>query len=109
MSNVIPPITHELGRYWEQPPAAEILVDDTHALMTRATFDKLAEYSTSFPTGAYEGKMWKRHDGAFDEEFKADGGMPEWLLCWFGESQIGPGYVSNNHRKILLVDGDLPR
>jgi hypothetical protein len=104
MKNVIPPMTHELSRYWEQPLAAEILVDDVHALMTRATFDKLAEYSASNPTGAYEGKMWKRLDGEFDEEFKAHGGVPEWLLCWFGESQIGPGYVSNNHRKILLLD-----
>ena len=109
MSNLIPAITHELGRYWEQPSPAEILVDDTHALMTRATFDKLAEYSASNPTGAYEGTMWKRHDGDFDEAFKARGGVPEWLLCWFGESQIGPGFVSNNHRKILLVDGELPQ
>jgi hypothetical protein len=63
--------------------------------------------SASNPTGAYEGKMWKRHDGSFDERFKARGGVPVWLLCWFGESQIGPGLVSNNYRKILLSDGQL--
>jgi hypothetical protein len=103
MKNTIPPMTHELSRYWEQPSREEILVDDTHALMTRETFQKLAEYSASNPTGAYEGKMWRRHDGLFDERFKVRGGVPEWLLCWYGESEIGPGFVSNNHRKILLA------
>ena len=109
MNNIIPPITHELGRYWDQPSTAEILIDDTHALMTLATFDELAEYSASNPSGAYEGKMWKRNDGSFDRQFIANGGVPTWFLCWYGESQIGPGYVSNNHRKILLVDGELPQ
>ena len=28
--------------------------------LTRAQFDKLPEYSTSIPTGVYEGKQWKR-------------------------------------------------
>lgn len=29
--------------------------------MTKAEFDQLGEYSTSIPTGAYEGKRWKRN------------------------------------------------
>ena len=105
--SVIPPITHGLGKSWDQPATGEILIDDTHALMTRATFDRLAEYSASRPTGAYEGKMWKRHDGAFDHDFLRRGGKPEWLLCWYGVSEK-PGFVSNHHRKIILVDGALP-
>lgn len=56
---VIPPMTHELGRNWKQPDRGEILVDDTHAVMTKATFDKLANYSFSAPSGVYEGKMWR--------------------------------------------------
>jgi hypothetical protein len=107
-AHVIPPITDPLGSAWDQPPVTEILIDGTHALMTLATFESLSEYSASKPTGVYPGKMWKRYDGAFDREFLARGGKPTWLLCWYGESRIGPGYCSNNYRQILLSDGGFP-
>jgi hypothetical protein len=103
----IPPITDPLGRSWEQPGRECIEVDEKFALMSRAVFDLLPEYSCSNPTGAYEGKMWKRHDGSFDREFLARGGKPTWLLCWYGVSDK-PGYVSNNFREIILADGELP-
>lgn len=90
-----------------QPDRSEILIDDTHALMTMRTFEDLAEYSGTKPTGVYEGKMWRRHDGVFDYRFLASGGKPEWLLCWYGRCDK-PDYVSNNSRKIILLDGDLP-
>lgn len=103
----IPLITSPLGRSWKQPSRSEIQIDATHALMTRATFDKLAEYSATNPTGAYEGKMWKRHDGAFDWAFRARGGKPTWMLCWYGVCDK-PNCVSNNYRVILLSDRELP-
>jgi hypothetical protein len=99
----IPPITHPMGRNWPQPDRARILIDETHALMTKRTFDELKEYSASFPSGVYPGKMWKRHDGAFDPAFLAAGGKPEWLLVWFG-NHPDTKYVSNNSRKILIVE-----
>lgn len=101
--NVIPPMTHPYSKHWKQPPAEMILIDDTHALMNKRVFDQLAEYSASQPSGVYEGKMWKRHDGAFDREFLARGGKPEWYLCWYGYDN-DPNMVSNNYRKILIVD-----
>jgi hypothetical protein len=104
----IPRMTHEYGRYWEQPKRSEITITDETATMTRTAFNKLHEYSGSNPTGAYEGKMWKRHDGGFDRAFQARGGKPEWLLCWYGVSLIGPGYVSNNRRKIEIVEDGAP-
>lgn len=100
--NEIPPITEPLGRYWKQPSPEAILVDDTHALMDRPTFDLLEEYSTSMPSGVYEGKMWSRHDGLYDEKFLAGGGQPEWLLVWYGPSE-DPDKCSINKRIILLV------
>lgn len=103
MSSIIPPMTHELSSGWDQPSTNEILLDDKFAVMTQTTFDALHEYSGTNPTGAYEGKMWKRHDGVFDRKFIAKGGRPVWLLCWYGESLIGPGYVSNHYRKILIA------
>lgn len=87
----IPLITDPMGYYWTQPHTTEIAIDDTHALMSKAAFDRLYEYSHSQPTGVYVGKMWRRlQDG-------------EWWLCWFGESEKGPNYCSNNYRKILIA------
>jgi hypothetical protein len=51
--------------------------------------------------------MWKRHNGAHDFDFLRRGGKPEWLLCWYGVSNKGPDFVSNNYRIILLADGAL--
>lgn len=104
---IIPRMTHPLSRSWNQPDRSEILLDDTYALMTMRTFEHLPEYSATRPTGVYEGKMWRRHDGVFDYRFIASGGKPEWLLCWYGRCDK-PDYVSNNSRKILLIDGELP-
>lgn len=65
---------------WQQPPRESILIDKTHALMTRTTFEKLAEYSSTMPSGVYPGKLWRRHDGIYDRKCKT----PRWLLCWYG-------------------------
>lgn len=104
VDDVIPSMTDPLSQYWEQPPLSAIEIDDEFARMSTATFESLHEYSASKPSGAYEGKMWRRHDGSFDREFLRKGGKPVWLLCWYGVSTIGPGYVSNNSRKIVLTD-----
>jgi hypothetical protein len=101
--NMIPPMTDPLGKYWDQPSTENILLDDTHALMDQKTFEELNDYSCSNPTGAYEGKMWKRFDGSYDVAYLAKGNKPVWMLCWFGASTIGPGYVSNNYRVILIA------
>jgi hypothetical protein len=97
----IPPITDPLGQNWVQPERSRIHIDERYARMDRATFDRLPEYSATRPTGVYPGKMWKRHDGAFDHKFLREGGKPVWLLCWYGESDK-PGYCSNHHREILI-------
>ena len=106
-NDIIPPIMHPLGSAWKQPDRKLIHIDEKHALMPKQVFDGLLEYSASQPSGVYEGKMWKRHDGIYDQQFIARGGKPEWLLCWFGYSEK-KDYVSNNYRKIILSDGELP-
>jgi hypothetical protein len=78
---MIPPMTHPLGRHWQQPPREQIEVDATHALMTEHTFRQLSEYSCSTPSGVYEGKMWRRHDGAHDPRCPPE--RRKWLLCWY--------------------------
>jgi len=100
--NIIPPITDPLGSSWDQPSTDFIVIDDTHALMSKHTFEELAEYSCTNPSGVYHGKMWRRHDGSHDQAFLARGGIPEWYLCWYGFDP-DPKFVSNNYRKIILV------
>jgi hypothetical protein len=104
----IPRMTHPLSTAWGQPDRSEIEVDGTHALMSRTAFCALKEYSASQPTGVYEGKMWRRHDGSFDREFIVRGGKPTWMLCWYGPSEKGPEFCKTNMRIILLSDGELP-
>lgn len=101
--NAIPPITDPLGKYWKQPPADAIVLDDTHALMEQAAFDALLDYSSSIPSGVYDGKMWKRRDGAYDQAFKAAGGTPEWLLMWYGPS-ADPNKCAIHSRKIVILE-----
>lgn len=90
----IPPMTHPYSRYWDQPSRAEILVDATHALMTRRTFLILLEYSASVPTGVYAGKMWRAYHGR---------GL--WWLCWYGVAE-DPEYCTIERRLILLIDDE---
>jgi hypothetical protein len=59
--------------------------------MTQADFDMLARYDCSFPSGAYEGKMWA---SVSQDETK--------LLYWYGNSEK-EGYVSNNRRRVTIV------
>lgn len=100
----IPPITDPMGRYWRQPDLSKVLIDDTHAIIDKTTFEQLAEYSGTVPTGCYPGKAWRRHNGIYDHEWQAKGGKPYWQLCWYGYSRDGnPKFCSNNFRTVLFA------
>lgn len=60
MKQVVPEITDPLGKHWGQPGLEEISFSMINAFMSEESFKKLANYQTSFPTGVYPGKMWKR-------------------------------------------------
>lgn len=92
LRNAVPPMTDPLGRHWRQPPRERIAIDDTHALMDRATLEALPEYSRTVPTGVYPGKMWRAHAG--------DGC---WLLRWWGLCD-DPAKCSCNEREILVAE-----
>lgn len=97
----IPPMTDPMGRSWDQPPRERILVDEKHALMTKADFESLHEYSATMPTGVYPGKMWRRHNGAFDPKCRPED--VTWLLVWYEECDV-PSMCSVSFRPVLLVD-----
>jgi len=87
----LPQMTHPLSRHWHQPSADEMAVYDDIAIMDRSALQRLPEYSTTIPTGAYEGKMWRRANGP-----------DKWFLCWYGPSE-DPDMVSINSRPIRLI------
>ncbi|MCK4794040.1 MAG: hypothetical protein KAV87_60495 [Desulfobacteraceae bacterium] len=90
--NVIPPITNSLGTHWDQPSAEDIKITDSKAIMTDRTLSRLANYSMSVPTGAYEGKMWRRNCGGSN-----------WVLCWFVVDPKDSKYLLTCQRPIEIV------
>lgn len=77
---VIPPMTDPMGRYWEQPALDEISFSLLFAWMTKETFDKLATYQVTQPTGVYPGKMWKMQATIKSGKNTK---RAEWVLCYF--------------------------
>lgn len=92
MINHIPPITDPRGRGCYQPSLDQILIDDTHALMSAYTFGELYEYSHSFPLDVYAGKMWKSHLRS-----------GEWVLRWYYNHPRDPKRCVSELREILIV------
>ena len=101
-ANAIPLMTDPRGRHWRQPGRDEILVDGTHAVMDRRTFQQLAEYSTSTPTGVYPGKMWKAE--GMEGHWPQMRPTGKWFLRWYGLVDGRPDLCSNNWREIILVE-----
>jgi len=92
-SEIIPPITHELGKHWEQPNLDGILISDNFALFkNQSDIKKLSEYSTSNPSGVYEGKMWLAIDTS-----------KVLLLSWYGVGEQ-PNVCTINRRQIILAN-----
>lgn len=89
---IIPPMTDPMSKGWSQPSLDEITFYRDKVIMTKRTFDRLKEYSTSIPTGVYLGKMWK---------FRAIEDV--WYLRWFGESSKGSDHCAIYQAVIDLV------
>ena len=94
----LPQMTHPLSRHWNQPPADQMAVYDDIAIMDQSALGLLPEYSTSIPTGVYEGKMWKSRQG----HGTPGGPAGPWYLCWYGPSE-DPDKCSINSRPIRLI------
>lgn len=96
---MIPQMTNPLGRHWRQPAdIRQAPMDDTHVLLTPRRIAGLPEYSSSYPSGTYDGKCWKRYgeDGE---------GQAFWYLCWY-QPHPTPGKIGVGFRIVLEVDID---
>lgn len=87
---IIPPIVDPRGKSWKQPHRRFIEMDDKSALMSEQTFKALREYSTSFPSGRYAGKMWKAKVG------------DKWYLRWYSNTDRHE-FIDINTREILVL------
>ncbi len=97
----IPPITDPMGRHWRQPDLTKLDVMGTYALLSRAEFEGLLEYSGTRPSGIYPGKCWRR------QEYHHNGltliPTGRWFLEWFGLVPGNDKVCSNNHLEIIIV------
>lgn len=99
--HVVPPIPSEWGSSWIQPKLTQILIGDKQAFMSRASFQKLREYSTTTPSGVYPGKMWRCN--LYDDARAT--WTDVWQLRWFGVVPGNPK-VCSNHTRVIVILGD---
>jgi hypothetical protein len=93
--NAIPAMTDPLGRHWCQPfDIRQAPMDDTHVLLSTEQVAQLMNYSSSYPSGTYDGKCWKRA--------QKDG----WYLCWY-QPHPEPNKIGIGHRIILEIKVEL--
>jgi len=89
----------ELDAQTAGPPG--ILVDETHAVMTRAQLTQLMEYSTTTPDGVVPGKRWRRRARPGDQDYPATA----WWLCEYYAGTGAQAHLCGTiYRAILLVD-----
>lgn len=91
----------ESARWTSRRATMSMLLDDTDAVMTRATFEDLDEYSTSVPDGAPVGKIWK-----CGRPWQALPKDKDWYLgeYWDDGRIAETGSVPIRWRRIHLVD-----
>ena len=94
--NIIPPMTHPYGMCWQQPPTYLILIDDTHAVMSRLDFEILMDYTCSRPSALYNGKMWKA-------QYENEGAL-KWFLCYCFNENEKTNEIDFAYREILIID-----
>ncbi len=70
----------------------EALISPTTAYVTGAFHAKLHNYRTSFPTGVFSSKVWRRGE----------------TLCWYTHSPKGEGYCHIDHRELVVTDAAEP-
>jgi hypothetical protein len=81
----------EEDEWRERRSKMSMLLDDTDAVVGRAEFAGLLEYSRSLPSGTYFGKIWKRSN--------ADG---TWALGEYFDDGT-PGMVAIRWRRLHVV------
>jgi len=85
--------TPPFGRDHDSYPP--ICLDVNHFLISREDFYALPEYSTSRPTGVYDGKCWKALNRSSGEW---------WIGCYLEEDPPHPDGLLTPFRLALIVE-----
>lgn len=90
---VIPEMTHELSRAWDQPSKSEFAIDQLseYAIMSEDIFKRFKNYSHSQPTGAYEGKMWTLTHRGIN------------YLRWYDTHPTKEGFLKVHELEIIII------
>lgn len=69
----LPYMVDPLGRHWRQPKGLRnrVRIYETHATILAQDWRALPVYDSSYPSGVYAGKVWRR--GPY--------------LCWYGRDK----------------------
>ena len=86
-SRVIPIMTHPLSRGWRQPSLHKLIFTEDYVLMDQHAYSELHNYETSYPSGVYEGKMWR------------SGG----LLMWFDSHDTNKELCTVKSKPIAII------
>lgn len=81
---------------WRAPNLRNVVIDDTYAYMTKATWLAFLAYDESTPTGVWPGKVWRCSPTRGPDKGRH-------FICWFGLSSKGLDYCSNNSRIVRIV------
>lgn len=92
-NDLIPEMSHPLGKHWEQPDRQMIFMREGKAHLDAQDFHKLKSYDSSLPSGVYPGKMWKRTNSDVS------------YLCWYGEDKNG--HCTIHHMPIEVAQAEL--
>lgn len=86
----IPKMVDPRGKHWPQPAALRdrVRVFETHATIDDADWQALPRYESSYPSGTYTGKVWRRGP---------------WL-CWYGKEK-GERIVIGCARALVQTNG----
>lgn len=93
---VIPEMTHPLSKHWDQPDWRCFVFRDDKVYLTRPAWDALSAYDTSYPSGVYEGKMWRASG--------VDSEGPWQQLRWYDVSP-NPNKCSIKYRAAVVCEG----
>lgn len=106
----IPDMTDPMGKYWTQPHHNQITFRDGFAEMNKYSFDLLPQYDSTFPTGAYLGKMWKRlEDGKYYLVWYAKHENPDRVNIKFKPIKVvNPNYLyMYDKQRTLIIEGQV--
>lgn len=84
----LPRMTDPLGKHWRQPSGLRerVRIFETHATISERDWLALPVYESTYPSGTYTGKAWRRGP---------------WL-CWYGRERAADKTIRIGRARALV-------